>query len=202
MFVKGAVVYRSVFTFLRGYIPVRSARADAIAGELTRTRATLAQVRALLRKARGSVVRWKVKVDDAEQRVVAAQEALVLREKDVRHHARRVEQLQARLAQREQKRAQIVAKLRARLAEERDKRRRVAADLREQLEVTARELATARDRQMLIDVKLDILEGAANALDARTRGMLESGPERDVESVPTPKSQRLKHEEREDRRLD
>ncbi len=143
----------------------------------------LAQMRALLRKARGSVVRWKAKADAAEQRASAAQKALVAREKDVVRHARHIEQLQARIAQHDQKRAQIITKLRARLAEERDKRRLIAADLREQLDVTARELASARDGQMLIDVKLDILEGAANALDARTRRMLESGAGRDVEKA-------------------
>lgn len=172
-----------MFASLRRYLPIRPARAAAIADELTRTSAALAQVHALLRKARGSVVRWKAKADDAEQRAAAAQKALLLREKDVQHHTRRIELLQARLAQREQRRTQIVAKLRARLAEERDKRRRIAADLREQLETTARELASARDQQMLIDVKLDILEGAANALDARTRGMVPSSAERDVEST-------------------
>jgi chromosome segregation ATPase len=203
MSVKGALVYRSVFSLLRRYIPVTAERAAAIAAELTRTRAMLAQMRALLRKARGSVVRWKTKADAAEQRASAAQKALAMREKEVQRHLRRIEQLQARIAQHDEKRAQMITKLRARLAEERDKRRLIAAELREQLDVTARELASARDGQMLIDVKLDILEGAANALDARTRRMRESSAERDVEGATT--SPRLTHEEhpqRNDHRLD
>jgi hypothetical protein len=43
------------------------------------------------------------------------------------------------------------------------------ARLREQLAATERELMLAREHLMSIEVKLDILEGAANVLDARTR---------------------------------
>jgi phage shock protein A len=41
--------------------------------------------------------------------------------------------------------------------------------LREQLASNQRELMLAREHLMAIEVKLDILEGAANVLDARTR---------------------------------
>jgi len=44
--------------------------------------------------------------------------------------------------------------------------------LRERLETTERELAAAREHLMAIEVKLDILEGAANVLDVRTRTAL------------------------------
>jgi len=53
-----------------------------------------------------------------------------------------------------------------------DKRRRAeqeAIALREQLAATERELVRAREHLMAIEVKLDILEGAANVLDSRTR---------------------------------
>ena len=42
--------------------------------------------------------------------------------------------------------------------------------LRDRLADTERELMVARDHLMAIEVKLDILEGAANVLDQRTRG--------------------------------
>ena len=42
--------------------------------------------------------------------------------------------------------------------------------LRRALPETERELSMARDHLMAIEVKLDILEGAANVLDLRTRG--------------------------------
>ena len=44
--------------------------------------------------------------------------------------------------------------------------------LKERLETTERELAAAREHLMAIEVKLDILEGAANVLDVRTRTAL------------------------------
>ena len=42
-------------------------------------------------------------------------------------------------------------------------------ELRTRLKDAERELAVARDHLMAIEVKLDILEGAANVLDKRTR---------------------------------
>jgi hypothetical protein len=45
----------------------------------------------------------------------------------------------------------------------------LAIKLREQLAATQKELMLAREHLMAIEVKLDILEGAANVLDARTR---------------------------------
>jgi hypothetical protein len=44
-----------------------------------------------------------------------------------------------------------------------------ANELREQLAKTEQELMLAREHLMAIEVKLDILEGAANVLDARIR---------------------------------
>jgi hypothetical protein len=41
--------------------------------------------------------------------------------------------------------------------------------LQARLQHAERELAGAREHLMVIEVKLDILEGAANVLDARTR---------------------------------
>jgi hypothetical protein len=46
------------------------------------------------------------------------------------------------------------------------------AKLRQQLADTERELMLAREHLMAIEVKLDILEGAANVLDVRTRAAI------------------------------
>lgn len=46
------------------------------------------------------------------------------------------------------------------------------ARLREQLASTQKELMLARENLMAIEVKLDILEGAANVLDSRTRAAI------------------------------
>jgi chromosome segregation ATPase len=64
---------------------------------------------------------------------------------------------------------------------ENDERRRAEADqkrrsdfeaMQQRLKTTERELAIARESLMAVEVKLDILEGAANVLDARTRDVL------------------------------
>jgi len=47
-----------------------------------------------------------------------------------------------------------------------------AVKLRDQLAATQKELTLAREQLMAIEVKLDILEGAANVLDARTRSVV------------------------------
>ena len=72
---------------------------------------------------------------------------------------------------------------------ESDQRRRVEVDqqrrsdfeaLQQRLKTTERELAIARESLMAVEVKLDILEGAANVLDGRTRDVL---AERNVETT-------------------
>ena len=49
-------------------------------------------------------------------------------------------------------------------------------EVREQLTTTERALGIAREQLMAIEVKLDILEGAANVLDARTRTATQPQP--------------------------
>ena len=44
--------------------------------------------------------------------------------------------------------------------------------LRERLSLAERELIAAREQLMAVEVKLDILEGAANVLDLRTRAAI------------------------------
>ena len=49
-------------------------------------------------------------------------------------------------------------------------------NLQNQLASTERELALAREHLMAVEVKLDILEGAANVLDIRTRAAVTQAP--------------------------
>ena len=56
-----------------------------------------------------------------------------------------------------------------------------AATLRDQLGATQKELVLAREHLMAIEVKLDILEGAANVLDARTRVVIRQPAETSAE---------------------
>ena len=54
----------------------------------------------------------------------------------------------------------------------RDERAAELTTLRKHLDESEQELTIAREQLMAIEVKLDILEGAANVLDARTRDIL------------------------------
>jgi chromosome segregation ATPase len=71
--------------------------------------------------------------------------ALHRREEDAQHHQHRADKISAELD-------------------------RVKTESRQKLEAVKRDLTLAREALMAVDVKLDILEGAANVLDLRTRG--------------------------------
>jgi len=61
------------------------------------------------------------------------------------------------------------------LAETDQKRSRELEELQQRLERAETALALARETLMTVEVKLDILEGAANVLDVRTRMMSSRG---------------------------
>jgi chromosome segregation ATPase len=93
---------------------------------------------------------WKARAGDAIARVKAL-------ESELKHEAKRVEKLKG-LAEKLQQRDAELEKLRDRLA------------------TAERELSVAREHLMAVEVKLDILEGAANVLDARTRSVIRPQP--------------------------
>jgi hypothetical protein len=86
---------------------------------------------------------WKAKAADAVARAKQFEE-------QARHEAKRAEKYR-QAAERMEKRTASLEELVARL------------------KVVERELAVAREHLMAVEVKLDILEGAANVLDLRTR---------------------------------
>ncbi len=71
--------------------------------------------------------------------------------------------------------AKRLEKFRA-LAEKVQQRDAEVEKLRERLTTAERDLTVAREHLMAVEVKLDILEGAANVLDARTRSAVRSQP--------------------------
>src|SRR4051812_2324534 len=73
-----------------------------------------------------------------------AAKALMTQRADADHQTRRIEKLTADLE-------------------------RMKTESRQKLETAKRDLALAREALMAVDVKLDILEGAANVLDVRMR---------------------------------
>ncbi len=95
-----------------------------------------------LEETRNSAQTWKARATGATARV-----------KSLEHEVHRQERL-VREAQRAAERVHRLGDVRK---------------LRDQLVATQKDLLLARDHLMAIEVKLDILEGAANVLDARTR---------------------------------
>jgi phage shock protein A len=76
---------------------------------------------------------------------------------------------QARALERELNEYKKGAEKALKSAEKAIERDAAVLDLKERLALAERELTTTREQLMAIEVKLDILEGAANVLDARTR---------------------------------
>jgi hypothetical protein len=95
-------------------------------------------------------VDWKAKAADA---IARAKEF----EADAKHQAKRAEKFR-QAAERWEKRAAEFDELNVRLRD------------------LERELAVAREHLMAVEVKLDILEGAANVLDVRTRATIHQAP--------------------------
>ncbi|MGE0447345.1 MAG: hypothetical protein AB7P99_19135 [Vicinamibacterales bacterium] len=129
---------------------VRTPVLAAAEERVRKAEARLARLAEQLETAKGESRAWKAKAEDAERR--AADLA-----RELAHQTERLE------------------KTRADLAHHVDARAR----LRQRITDTDRDLAVARDHLMAIEVKLDILEGAANVLDARTRGLAAPAPEGD-----------------------
>jgi chromosome segregation ATPase len=154
---------------LRGLLPVRAARLRAAAEQLRKCEARIEDLNASLDKARAASQEWKAKADQASQRAVVARD-------EVAQQAKHIERMHAETTRNEQQRAREVEQLRARIADLTEKRARDAADLRAHLTTTERDLGHAREHLMMIDTKLDILEGAANVLDVRTRTILAARP--------------------------
>jgi len=92
---------------------------------------------------KSAVAEWKSKATDATNRMRTL-------EQELRRQTQINEKLRASADKAKQKQGDI-------------------EKLRAQLQNAERELAGAREHLMVIEVKLDILEGAANVLDARTR---------------------------------
>ena len=97
----------------------------------------------LIEKLRAGSLAWKTKADDARARLKTA-------DAEIKRQSREIHKLSATTEKLRQQHSEI-DRLRARVVE------------------AERTLLVAREQLMAIDVKLDILEGAANVLDTRTR---------------------------------
>lgn len=145
--------------------------------QLRKCQARVEELKASLEKARAGSQEWKAKADAAEQRVAEAAVEAGLQ-------AKQIERIQTQAARTAEQQARELDQLRARVTDLTEKRARDIADVRAHLTTSERDLAIARDHLMTIDVKLDILEGAANVLDDRTRAILpaRTAPDSEVTS--------------------
>jgi hypothetical protein len=107
--------------------------------------------------------RYRAAIEQAQQARASAQEWKTKATQSIS----RVRELEEEL----KRQARIAEKSQAHLAEANARRDRIE-DLRARLADTERELLVAREHLMAVEVKLDILEGAANVLDIRTRAAI------------------------------
>jgi len=128
-------------------------RVKKLAGEiesLRRLESRNTQLSTLVDEARDQAREWKRQVEDGEKRVQGL-------EVELRRHLQRIEKLETQI-----ERTAAAYERRVKDLDEWQKRLREAES----------ELTVAREHLMTIEVKLDILEGAANVLDGRTRTVL------------------------------
>ena len=107
---------------------------------------------------------WKTKAEDALGELRKAQEATAAAQKQFRQ----IEKQRDEHSRNAQKLKEELDKVR-RLQQERAAE---LVDLKQRLAESERDLVVAREQLMAIEVKLDILEGAANVLDGRTRELV------------------------------
>lgn len=114
----------------------------------------------------------RVQLQAARERAGQTASALKRAQQDLRERDERAARSKADL---ERKRKEMAEKF------ERDQQRRLEIERKQQTELEGlqqrlataeQDLAIARENLMAVEVKLDILEGAANVLDARVRAVL------------------------------
>jgi chromosome segregation ATPase len=129
---------------------VRASRYAAAVEQQQRAESRARKLEQQLEVMRAESKGWKGKADQAHEALREAQAGAA----EARKQLQRAEKLRADAEQRAERNAQ----------------RAVDMDgLHTRLTESERALAIAREQLMAIEVKLDILEGAANVLDARTR---------------------------------
>ena len=153
------------------HLPVRAVTLQMVTAQLERCQRRVATLKALLAKTRAGLQQSKAKADDAQRRAAAAREEIRQHATHLRQQSKQIERLKADLVRAQDDHARDRQVMLARIADLRERPPREAAKLRSTLVSTARDVALARDQLTLIDAKLDILEGAANVLDGRTRAI-------------------------------
>lgn len=117
------------------------------------------ELKEALAGARADAARWKAKAAELGERVAKLEEA-----------AERLPKVEREMQQWKTRDEKHVAQL---------------ADVRERMERAERAVALSREHLMATETKLDIIEGAVNVLDTRTRRALESRAPEPAGAAPT-----------------
>ncbi len=128
---------------------ISPARFAAVSERLRKSESRVETLTRKLEETQTELRAWRTKAEEAQKR------------------AKDVEKEMARQAERAQKAEAQIEKRAVR-----DRKRIDVPTLEARLEQAHRDLAVARDHLMAVEVKLDILEGAAQVLDGRTRTLL------------------------------
>jgi DNA repair exonuclease SbcCD ATPase subunit len=143
---------------------VTAGRYRVVAEQLRDSESRVKKLTKVLEATRSEIKGWKGKTNEAAQRVKTL-------ERDAAKREQRAEKERHDLQEQMSKRQREVAHLQTQV----DRLRKTNAEIDELLVRLAdaeRELSVAREHLMAVDVKLDILEGAANVLDVRTRSAI------------------------------
>ena len=127
-----------------------------------------------LDRARAEVGAWRGKADEAAK-------ALKHSRHEVEREKERFQKFRLQVEKASEEAKSRTAHEAARRVAHDERRSAALHEVKERLVHAERELTVARENLMAVEVKLDILEGAANVLDVRTRNVLtrrgaEAGP--------------------------
>jgi DNA repair exonuclease SbcCD ATPase subunit len=157
-------VKRLLINLLNALGLVTAGRYGAVAEKLRDAESRIDKLTTLLGEARAEARQWSTSADNTAQRVKAI-------EKDLAQRGAQHDRDMERRTQEAEKQTRENEKLRG----ENERLRKTLGDLealRRRLADAERGIVVAREHLMAVDVKLDILEGAANVLDSRTRAVV------------------------------
>jgi len=143
---------------------VTAGRYRVVAEQLRDSESRVKKLTKVLEATRSESKGWKGKTNEAAQRVKTL-------ERDAAKREQRAEKERHDLQEQMSKRQREVAHLQTQV----DRLGKTNAEIDQLLVRLAdaeRDLSVAREHLMAVDVKLDILEGAANVLDTRTRSAI------------------------------
>lgn len=143
---------------------VTSGRYGVVVARLREAESQAKKLTKLVESSKAEARTWKTKVDEVSQHLKAST-------KDESKRDRQAEKVKLEVEKRVEREKKEIARLRAEV--DRLTKQHIGLEsLRAKLAEAEQQLGLAREHLMAIDVKLDILEGAANVLDSRTRAVV------------------------------